>query len=93
LIPRALLALVVLVTVAVPASVEAAWVLWTAQTQDSDEWKLHSAYTLRATCLVMSLLVRPEKRVIIPESVTGDTRRTIVLRGKTWCLPASVRPE
>ena len=72
---------------------EAAWVLWTREPPGLYSWNLHSAYTFRATCLVVAFFwdysnfdeVRPD----------GSTRRrsTRGAGGQSWCLPAGVRPE
>lgn len=83
------LTLASLLLTATPATAEAAWVLWVSQYEQTSEWRLHSAYTFRATCLIAGLFVRPTATFRVRE---GD-RRTVTLSGKTWCLPPGVRPE
>lgn len=54
-----------------------AWLLWTPS---GGSWQLHSAYTFRATCLVLAVWWDGYK----------NNRGTF---GPSWCLPVGVDPN
>ena len=75
-----------------------AWVLWTNDLLADGQWKLHSAYTFRATCLVMGAYWGGSRYLAI--GADGKITRVrekdpgaINLPVRTWCLPPGVRPE
>ncbi len=74
-----------------------AWVLWTrtvtltappgdpARLSIPNLWELDSAYTFRATCLVVATAKTMVERKHPPYTYPSD-------KFETWCLPESVRP-
>lgn len=79
-----------------------AWVSWTndprAAGPAAGQWRLYSAYTFRATCLVMGANLGGSRYFAVDArgEITRARKRdpeAINIKIETWCLPPGVLPE